>query len=76
MGRRQLPEIHLGPWTQLGDHLAGAEGTEPATVLKWLPLGLGMQETGGIEITGTSGVDQSTQLDRRDPVAGVVIEDH
>jgi hypothetical protein len=61
-------EIGLGPWTQLGDHLAGAERAEPPTGIDRLTLAVGMQESGGIEIAGTGGVHQLPQVERGDGV--------
>ena len=71
MRRRQLLEADLGPCPQLGHDLARAERTELTTALKRLPLGVGMQESPGIEIACSCGVHEVAQAEDADSPAFV-----
>ena len=56
-------QIDLGAGTQLGHHLTSAERGELTTALQRFALGIGMQETTGIEVTGTRGDRERAQVE-------------
>ena len=62
MGLGESLEIHLGTGTQLGHYLTGAKGRELAATLQRIALGVGVQETTGIEIPRAGRVHQRTKL--------------
>ena len=62
--------------TQLGDHLAGTEGSQLAAALQGLPPAESVEETGGIEITGPGGVNQWAEHIGIDPMDFAATQHH
>ena len=76
VGRRKLLERHLGASSQLGDDLTCTERSQFPATLQLFPLGVGMQETTGVQIAGTGGVNKLTEVDDADVQALLTAEHH
>src|SRR5271163_2278446 len=55
----QVPEAGLGSGPQMGDDLSGTESTELSALLGTGAVGEPVEESGGIEVAGTGGVDDT-----------------
>ena len=62
----QLLEAHLGASPQLSHDLPGTESTQLTATLQGFPLGVGVQETTGVEIAGPRGVHEIAEAEDAD----------
>ena len=58
MGADQVLKRDLRTSSQLSHDLSSTNGTEVAAALQGLPLGVAVQESTRIEVSGTRGVDE------------------